>query len=372
MTITAGATDQTIYVEAVEDVGGTSPGEPKTGLINTNITGSYVRTREARVAITMATLAAASATHVDGGFIEVDAANTPGLYRTDLPDAAVATGLPEVIAFYEVATGSNALIRPLRIQISELDLQDGAAAGLTNLDAAISSVATDVWVQALTVSTATTTFGGVLDIAVSSRATSNVADFNNVAATEIWAQLTSVSTATTTFGGILDATISSRSTLASTDLNDISASAVWNEPLAANATATTLYGGLIQLQLDAAVSTRATSNVADFNNLSATEVWAQLTSVSTATTTFGGILDSPISSRANAADIWAATGDTATGPPPLDPTRAQQMDWAYSLSRNASDQTADTKTVFGSATTITLATAAVSASTSIFTRGTYG
>ena len=184
MTITAGATDQTIYVEAVEDVGGTSPGEPKTGLINTNITGSYVRTREARVAITMATLAAASATHVDGGFIEVDAANTPGLYRTDLPDAAVATGLPEVIAFYEVATGSNALIRPLRIQISELDLQDGAAAGLTNLDAAISSVATDVWVQALTVSTATTTFGGVLDIAVSSRATSNVADFNNVAATD--------------------------------------------------------------------------------------------------------------------------------------------------------------------------------------------
>ena len=221
--------------------------------------------------------------------------------------------------------------------------------------------------------TATTT-GNLanLDAAISSRSTLASTDISDLA-TSVWAQLTSVSTATTTFGGILDAKISSRSTLASTDLNDISASAVWAEPLAANATATTLYGGLIQLQLDAAISSRSTLASTALNDL-ATSVWAQLTSVSTATTTFGGILDAKITSRAtsNASDVWAVTGALATGAPPLAPTRAQQFDWLYSLSRNASDQTADTKTLFGSATTVTLATAAVSASTTIFTRGQWG
>lgn len=334
MTITAGATDQTIYIEAVEDVGGTNPGEPKTGLLAANITGSQVRTREARVAITMATLVAASSTHVDGGFIEIDATNAPGLYRTDLPDAAVATGVPEVIAFYNVAGASNALIRPVRIQLSELDLQDGAGAGLTNLDAAISSVATDVW-----------------------------------------GQPTTISTATTTFGGLVDETVSSRSTLATTDL--ILASAIWNEPLALNATATTLYGGLIQLQLDAAVSSRSTLATTDL--ILASAIWAEpLAANATATTLYGGLiqshLDIEVSSRAtsNAADVWADVGDTATGPPPLAPTRAQEMDWIFTLNRNEINQTSTVKSVLGTATTITLATAAVSDDGTTFIRGVYG
>lgn len=185
-------------------------------------------------------------------------------------------------------------------------------------------------------------------------------------------------TATTTGNlSFLDVAISSRSTLASTDLNDISASAVWNEPLIANATATTLYGGLIQLQLDAAISSRSTLATTDL--ILASAIWAEpLAGNATATTLYGGLiqahLDIEVSSRAtsNAADVWAATGDTATGAPPLNPLRSQQMDWWYSVSRNASDQTVDTKTIFGSATTITLATAAISASTTIFTRGEFG
>jgi phage baseplate assembly protein W len=63
-----------------------------TGKIHSDVTGSYTRSRAARTAITMATLASASAAWSSGGFILVDDTNCPGLYRFDVPDAAFATG----------------------------------------------------------------------------------------------------------------------------------------------------------------------------------------------------------------------------------------------------------------------------------------
>jgi hypothetical protein len=95
MEIKKASTDISVYFHLRDSSDGTS----KTGLVynSAGAVASYVRNGAARTAITLATLASASAAHADGGFILVDDTNTPGLYRLDLPDAAVATGVDSVI-----------------------------------------------------------------------------------------------------------------------------------------------------------------------------------------------------------------------------------------------------------------------------------
>lgn len=92
-TILAGSTDVTIYVAlrlAADGTGATGLAYDDPPVI------SYTRTIAARAAITPATQTVTGA-HSDGGFVEVDATNCPGLYRLDLPDAAVAAGVDAVV-----------------------------------------------------------------------------------------------------------------------------------------------------------------------------------------------------------------------------------------------------------------------------------
>ena len=95
MQVKKASTDQTVYVHLRASADGTS----KTALVynSAGAIASYVRTRGLRTAITLATLAAADSAHADGGFKEVDGTNAKGLYRLDVPDAAFATGVDEVI-----------------------------------------------------------------------------------------------------------------------------------------------------------------------------------------------------------------------------------------------------------------------------------
>lgn len=139
----AGETDQSVYVYITEDVGGTSPGEPKTGLTHSNITSIYY-TREGGTPTTigtLSTLAAANSAHADGGFKEVDGTNAPGLYRVDPPDAAFATGAACVVFHVLVAGASNAVCSPLKVGIIDVDLRDSVRAGLTALPNAAADAA---------------------------------------------------------------------------------------------------------------------------------------------------------------------------------------------------------------------------------------
>lgn len=87
--IYAGDTDQTIYVRLRD----ATTGLAKTGIVynSAGAVCSYVLPRAARAAITLATQTV-TGSHADGGFVEVDATNCKGLYRLDLPDAAIASG----------------------------------------------------------------------------------------------------------------------------------------------------------------------------------------------------------------------------------------------------------------------------------------
>lgn len=125
MIVTEGSADVSVPFYFVDDVGGTAPGEPTTGLLFSDIetggSASYQRQGAARVDFTLQTLASASAAHADGGFILVDDTEMAGVYRCDIPDAAVAAGVDFVIIYLRAASGNNTLTRPLKIDLNALD-----------------------------------------------------------------------------------------------------------------------------------------------------------------------------------------------------------------------------------------------------------
>lgn len=102
----------------------------KTALAFGDITGSYTRNRAARTAITMATLASASAAWSSGGFVEIDATNCPGLYRWDIPDAAFATGVRNVVIS---AKATGVITEHEEVILTGWDNQDAVRGGLTAL-----------------------------------------------------------------------------------------------------------------------------------------------------------------------------------------------------------------------------------------------
>lgn len=156
----AGATSKTIYVFIGDSASTTGGG--KTGLVfNTaSLKAYYVRSKAAAVAITLATQTVTGAWS-SGGFVEVDATNCPGLYRLDMPDAAIAAGVDRCIVQMSGASGMVSVVQ--RIILRVYDPEDAVRLGLTALPNAaagangglpvLSSSATTL---AYTVSTVTT------------------------------------------------------------------------------------------------------------------------------------------------------------------------------------------------------------------------
>jgi len=140
MIVTAGSTNVSVYYYIVQDASATSPGEPVTGLLFSDIetggSASYVRQGAVRTDLTLITLASASAAHADGGFILVDDTNMPGLYRCDYPDAAFATGIDQVFLQIVVASANNAVAAPILVDITDVDLRDAVRGGMTALPGA--------------------------------------------------------------------------------------------------------------------------------------------------------------------------------------------------------------------------------------------
>ena len=92
MIIAPNATDVTLYFKLIDPAAGT----PETGLTITDLDLSYVRDRGLAVKADLTALGAVNGAHEDNKAIQVDAANTPGLYRVDVPDAAFASGVGRV------------------------------------------------------------------------------------------------------------------------------------------------------------------------------------------------------------------------------------------------------------------------------------
>src|SRR5689334_3745296 len=98
--IKAGSTSVSIWfsLDALADGSGVS------GKVAADLTAYYIRQGGTATSITLSNLAAVNSAYSSGGVKEIDATNMKGLYRLDLPDAALATGADEVAIVVQEAS----------------------------------------------------------------------------------------------------------------------------------------------------------------------------------------------------------------------------------------------------------------------------
>ena len=111
-----------------------------------NLSARYNRTRTASVSIPLVARTIAQA-WTSGGFAEVDATNMPGVYRLDIPDAALAAGASDVTIVVRGASGTNGAVLTVTLSSGGLTAAQTAAA---------------VWGASVAGYTTATDFGGVL------------------------------------------------------------------------------------------------------------------------------------------------------------------------------------------------------------------
>jgi len=86
----------------------------------------YVRNQSAPVAITLVTQTATGA-WTSGGFAEISSSLVPGVYRLDLPDAALAAGADDVTIVVRGASGTNGAV--MTVKLSSGGLTEAQTAG---------------------------------------------------------------------------------------------------------------------------------------------------------------------------------------------------------------------------------------------------
>ena len=118
ITIAPGSTSQSIelYLGATGLTASTS-----------GLSARYNRTRTASVSIPLVARTIAQA-WTAGGFAEVDATNMPGVYRLDLPDAALAAGADDVTIVLRGASGTNGAVMTVKLSSGGLTSAQTASA----------------------------------------------------------------------------------------------------------------------------------------------------------------------------------------------------------------------------------------------------
>ena len=145
ITIAPGSTSQSIEIY----LGATGLTASTAGL-----SARYNRTRTASVSIPLVARTIAQA-WTSGGFAEVDATNMPGVYRLDIPDAALAAGADDVTIVVRGASGTNGAVMTVKL----------SSGGLTE-----AQTASAVWDPAYTSYTAANSMGArVLKTTVDNR-----------------------------------------------------------------------------------------------------------------------------------------------------------------------------------------------------------
>lgn len=133
MIVLGGSTDVTTYFQMRLLTGGDA-----TGLTISDFDMQYVRTRETAAAKADAVaLAAANTAHTDNRGIEVDATDTPGLYRFDWPDAAFADGTEVILTIKH----TSCFTESLRVELVDYNPRDGVRLGLAALPNAAADAA---------------------------------------------------------------------------------------------------------------------------------------------------------------------------------------------------------------------------------------
>jgi hypothetical protein len=151
------------------------------------LSARYNRTRTASVSIPLVARTIAQA-WTAGGFAEVDATNMPGVYRLDIPDAALASGADDVTIVVRGASGTNGAVMTVKL----------SSGGLTS-----AQTASAVWGASPAGYGDATTFGGVIN-EISNTVTGIDNEVQDIAG-NVWDELRSGHTTVGTFGQYVNA-----------------------------------------------------------------------------------------------------------------------------------------------------------------------
>lgn len=186
----AGMTSQTIDI-FLRDSSSTT-GQGLSGLVynSAGLVASYRKgATGSRTAITLATQTVGGA-YSSGGFVEIDATNMKGVYRLDIPNAAVDTEGFVTLYLYGATnllpTALRIDCRPLPVDVKKFGGTAGTfAAGIPTavLDsAAILAVADQVWDEATSGHTTAGTYGGRIVRATNSNTEVQITGSHHIAA----------------------------------------------------------------------------------------------------------------------------------------------------------------------------------------------
>lgn len=178
ITIAPGSTSQSIELY----LGATGLTSSTAGL-----SARYNRTRTASVDIPLVARTIAQA-WTSGGFAEVDATTMPGVYRIDIPDAALTAGADDVTIVVRGASGTNGAVMTVKL----------SSGGLTE-----AQTASAVWGASPAGYNDATTFGGVLN-ETNQLANSIDSSIQDVPS-NVWEEMRSTHTTAGTFGEYVNA-----------------------------------------------------------------------------------------------------------------------------------------------------------------------
>jgi len=286
--VKAGSVDQTVYIFIQNS--SVTTGAGLTGLVfnSAGLVCYYVRPLGSATQLTLATQTVTGA-HSDGGFVEVSSANMPGVYRLDLSDAIVASGVDSVVLVLKGATNMAPVV--MEIPLVAIDVQDAAGLGLSRVDATISSRATqtsvdavddfvDTEVSAIKAKTDQLTFTVANQIDASTLSIADgvltAAKFAAGAFDAVWTVATRTLTA---FG--FSVTVGTNSDKSGYTLSSAGVQAIWDALTSALTTVGSI-GKLLVDNVNATISSRATQTSVDaVDDFVDTEVAAILAAVDT-------------------------------------------------------------------------------------------
>lgn len=173
--IKKGSIDISVYVFIPDSSSTTGAG--LTGLVfnSAGLTCYYVRPLGSATQLTLATQTVTGA-HSDGGFVEVSSTNMPGLYRLDLSDTIVSSGVNSVVVMLKGATNMPPV--SLEIELVAYDPQDTVRLGLTALPNAAAEAAGGLYTRGTGAGQINQDSNGRIDANVAAISTDSVAADN--------------------------------------------------------------------------------------------------------------------------------------------------------------------------------------------------
>jgi hypothetical protein len=174
LAVKPGSTSQTVYVFVADSASTTGGGKTGIAFNAGSFTAYYVRVAGSATAITLATQTVTGA-FSSGGWVEVDATNMPGLYRFDVPDAAVAAGVRSVVVYFKGASG-------MAPTLLEIDLSNEAKADLDTIKSQAVTCSGGVTIPAATLASTTNITAGTITTVTTTTTATNLTNLPSIPA----------------------------------------------------------------------------------------------------------------------------------------------------------------------------------------------